>query len=128
MAGRKKKRRSISIFKGRTRRLTQAIFWILAQRGPSARYDVYLEIRKLRKLKHTKYPVVNHRIRTLKERGYIAEIGTRKTKTDTEAPVYQLKSKAYLAIILDQINLDNFIEEADEVEILTALGAFSCTL
>ena len=72
--------------------------------------------------------MVNYRVRKLKESGYIEKMGTKRTKTGLEGPLYQLASKAYLAIILDQINLDNFIEEADEVEILTALGIFSHTL
>ena len=128
MARRKRKTGRISVFKGRTRQLTKAIFWILAQRAPSTAYDMYKEVRKRRRLKHTRYPVVNHRVRKLEELGYVEKIGTRKAKAGLRAPLYQLASKAYLAIILDQINLDNFIEEADEVEILTALGIFSHTV
>lgn len=118
----------LSVFKGRTRQLTKAIFWTLARRGPSTAYDIYKEVRKRRRLGHTRYPVVNHRVRMLEELGYVEKIGARRTKVGFKASLYQLKSKAYLAIILDQINLDDFIEEANEAEVLTALGIFSFTL
>ena len=115
----------LSVFKGRTRRLTKAIFWTLAQKAPTSAYNIYKEVRTQKTLRHTKYSVVNRRIRILETLGYIKRIGTKDTKAGFKAPLYQLTSKAYLAIILNQINLDDFIKQADEAEILTALGILS---
>jgi hypothetical protein len=128
VAGRKKKRGDISLFKGRTRRLTKTIFWILAQNPPFAIWDICRSVRRQKGLRYTKYPVVNHRVRKLEEYGYLEKSGTRKTRTGSESPLYILTSKAYLAIVLDKINLDTFLEKADEEEISTALALFSCTL
>ena len=115
----------LSVFKGRTRRLTKAIFWTLAQNAPTSAYDIYKDVRTHKTLRHTRYSVVNRRIRTLEELGYIEKIGTKETKAGFTAPLYQLTPRAYLAIILNQISLQHFIKQADEAEIITALGVFS---
>jgi len=128
VAGRKKKCGNLFVFKGRTRRLTKAIFWIIAQNPPLVIWDICIAVRKRRGLRYTKYSVVNHRIRTLETRGYLEKSGTRKTHTDSESPLYQLTSKAYLAIVLDKINLDTFLKKANENTASTALALFSRTL
>ena len=115
----------LSIFKGRTRRLTKAIFWTLAHNAPTSAYDIYKDVRTHKTLRHTRYSAVNRRVRTLKEQGYIKKIGTKETKAGFTAPLYQLTPKAYLAVVLTQISLEDFLEQADEAEILTALGLFS---
>ena len=118
----------LSVFKGRTRRLTKAIFWTLAHKAPTSAYDIYKEARTHKTLRHTRYSVVNRRVRTLEELGYVERIGTKETKAGFTVPLYQLRSKAYLAIVLNQISLEDFIKQADEVEILTALGTLSKVL
>jgi len=125
VAGRKKKRASISVFKGRTNKLTKAIFWVLAQKSPFAIYDILEAVRQQKGLRHTKYSVVNHRVRKLEELGYLEKSGTRKTLTDTESAVYQLTTKAYLAIILEKTNINTFLSKANENEATTALALFS---
>ena len=42
----------------------------------------------------------------------------------TETGLYQLSPRAELALVLDQVDLDEFIEESDYHHILTALEAF----
>ena len=118
----------LSVFKGRTRRLTKAIFWTLARRAPASAYGIYKDVRTQKTLRHTRYSVVNRRVRTLEELGYIEKIGTKATKAGFTAPLYQLTPKAYLTIVLNQISPEDFIEQADEAEILTALGIFSKVL
>jgi len=39
--------------------------------------------------------------------------------------LYQLAPRAYLTIILDKINIDDFVEKAPEAAVLDALGLFS---
>lgn len=67
---------------------------------------------------------MNRRVRTLRTRLY-KEGGTKETKAGFKAPRYQPTPKAYLAIILNQTSLEDFVEQADEAEILAALGIFS---
>jgi len=115
----------VSVFKGRTRQLTKAIFWTLALKGPSLAYEICRAVRAQKPFKYIKYPVVNRRVRTLEELGYVERVGTRKTKAGFEAALYQLTAKAYLAIMLNQVDLDDFIDEADETIALEALAFFS---
>ena len=128
MPKRKRETVRLSVFKGRTRHLTEAIFWILAQNPPLVIWDIYLAVRKQKGLRYTKYAVVNQRVRTLENRAYLEKVGTRKTQTDSESPLYQLSQKAYLAIILDKINIDVFLQKADREKVSTALALFSCTI
>ena len=118
----------LSVFKGRTNKLTKAIFWVLAQNSTLAIYDILEAVRQQKGLRHTKYSVVNHRVKKLEELGYLEKSGTRKTLTETESSVYQLTTKAYLALILENTNLDAFLSQANENEATTALALFSQTL
>ena len=61
----------------------------------------------------------------MEELGYVERVGTRKTKAGFEAALYQPTAKAYLAIMLNQVDLDDFIDEADEATALAALALLS---
>jgi len=113
----------VSVFKGRDARLNKAIFWILAQQSPLTIYDVWRRLRTQRDFAYIPYNTVNRRIRALEEQGYIEKSGERKTKTGFAAILYQLTARAYLAILLDKIDLDNFIENAPESSIFNAIEA-----
>jgi len=113
------------VFKGREAKLNRAIFWILAQHGPLTIYDIHKEVRVQRPLRYTKYAVVNRRVRTLEDVGYLEKAGSRRTKTGFEVQLYGLTPRTYLAILLNQIDLDKFVETADEADILAILGALS---
>jgi len=118
----------ISIFKGREARLNKAIFWILAQQGPLNTYNIWRKVRAQRDFSYIRYHVVNRRVRALREQGYIEKHGEKRAeKIDLMAPLYQLTARAYLAMLLNEINLDHFIEKATEAHIITAVAAFICT-
>jgi len=69
------------------------------------------------------YNTVNRRVRALEGHGYIEKSGERKTKTGFRAALYILTARVYLAIALDKIDLENFIEKAHDSSIYTALAA-----
>jgi len=117
----------ISIFRGRDARLNKAIFWILAQQGSLTIYDIWRKLRAQRDFAYTQYNTVNRRVRALEEHGYVEKIGERKTKTGFVAVLYQLTTRTYLAIVLDRIDIDDFIEKAPEAMTLTTLAALICT-
>ncbi len=114
----------ISIFKGREARLNKAIFWILAQQSPLTIYDIWRRLRIQRDFAYIPYNTVNRRVRALEEHGYIEKSGERKTKTGFEAKLYQLTIRAYLAMLLNRTNLDDFVEKAPDNKILCAVAAF----
>ena len=128
MARRKGKSGRISVFKGRETKLNRAIFQILALIGPLAIYDICKEVRKQERLKHTKYAVVNRRVRILEESRYLGEAGTRKTRAGFTVSLYQLTLRGYLALMLYGISLDKFIQEADETSMLNIVATFTSSI
>lgn len=114
MAKGKAKTGRLSVFKGREARLNKAIFHILALKGPLTIYDVYKEVRVRRKLGHTRYASVNKRARSLEKLGYIKRIGAKKTKAGFRSSIYELTTKACLAILLNSINLEDLLKRVDE--------------
>ena len=54
--------------------------------------------------------------------------GERKTKTGFAAKLYQLTTRAYLAILLNRIHLESFIEKASEAPIISALATFTVAI
>jgi hypothetical protein len=121
----KREKGRLSVFKGREARLNQTIFQILALKGPLTIYDMRREVIKQKHLAGTKYSVVLRRVRRLEESNYLEKAGTRKIKTQpsSQTILYQLTPRAYLAILLNKINLDNFTQTAPEDTIITTLAA-----
>ena len=113
----------LQVFKGREAKLNKAIIHILAVKGPLITYDIHKEVKAQKGLKHTKYTNVLRRIRALEELGYMEKAGTRKTLPGSERTLYKLSSKTYLALLLNKINLDSFIQTADEDTIIAMLAA-----
>jgi len=120
----KRNARRISVFKGREAKLNFAVFHILALKGPQTIYDIHKEVRALRHLKHTRYTNVNRRVRALEQSRYLRKTGIRKTLAGFEASLYELTARGYVALVFNQINLDRFIKDADENEVLQALAIF----
>jgi len=114
----------VSVFKGRDAKLNKAIFWILAHQCSLTIYDIWLKLRAQRDFAYIPYNTVNRRVRALEEHGYIEKSGERKTKTGFAAKLYQLTTRAYLAMLLNRINLDDFVEKAPNDKILCVLAAF----
>jgi DNA-binding PadR family transcriptional regulator len=118
----KRKNGRISVFKGRKAKLNRAIFYVLAGKGPHTIYDIHKTVKTQRRLRHIRYPSVNRRVRSLEETGYIKKIGVKKTKTGSQAIIYDLTAKAYLAILLNSIKLDKLVMQVDEVAAFAILG------
>lgn len=122
MPRRKNQTGRISVFKGQKAKLNRAIFHILVGKGPHTIYDIHKTVKTQRRLKHVRYPSVNKRVRSLEETGYIKKIGVKKTKIGSEAIIYDLAARAYLAMLLNAINLDKLVIQVDEIAALTILG------
>ena len=125
MAKGKRKRAELSVFKGREAKLNHAIFQILALKSPLTIYEVCKEVKALKHLKHTRYTNVNRRVRALEQTRYLRKTGTRQTLAGFEASLYELTTRAYAALVFNQINLDRFIKDAEENEILQTLAIFA---
>ena len=120
----KPKNTKLSVFKGREAKLNRAIFQSLALKGAQTIYDIHKHVKTFRGLKYTYYGNVNKRVRALQQLGYAKEVRVKSTKAGFEATEYELAAKAYLALLLDSINLDDLLNRMDEdiaLEILAAI-------
>ena len=124
----KRKSGRISVFKGREARLNFAVFHILALKGPQTIYNIHKELKAQKGLRYIRYATVNKRIRLLKESGYTNKIGEKKTKAGFQASVYELTARAYLAILLNSINLDKLVKRVDEATASMILAAITYTI
>ena len=122
MARLKGKGGRISVFKGREAKLNHAIFHILALKGPQTIYDIHKIVKTRRRLRHVRYASVNKRVRSLEKSGYIKKTGVKKTKAGFKASIYELTPRAYLAILLNSINLDDLLMRADEATVSAILA------
>ena len=123
MAKTKKKDGRLSVFKGREARLNRAIFHALAEKGTQAIYDIAKQVRRQRGLRHTKYTNVSRRVKALEQQGYLDKAGKRSTQPGSEATLYQLSTRAHVALLLNQVSPDTLIEKADEETLTTELAA-----
>jgi Fe2+ or Zn2+ uptake regulation protein len=114
----------ISVFKGREAKLNRAIFQVLALKSPLTIYDIHKEVKARRGLRRTRYATVNKRVRSLEELQYVKRIGAKKTKAGFEASTYELTARAYLAILLNSINLNELVTQVDEATASALLGYF----
>jgi hypothetical protein len=71
-------------------------------------------VKTTRRKSQVRYSSLNKRVRSLEESGYIKSIGVKKTKAGFEATIYDLTAKAYLATLLNTINLNELINQTDE--------------
>jgi len=124
VARRKHETVKLSVFKGKEAKLNRAIFQVLAQKSPQTAWEIFNQLTKQKHLLDLKYWVLIRRIKKLHETDYIIKVGETKTMPGTETGLYQLTPRGELAIALDQIDLDKFINKADYHRILTALEAF----
>ena len=115
----------LSVFTGRETKLNKAIFQVLATEGALTIYEISKKVRTQRSLRYIKYSVINRRVRSLTDKGYIETVEARRTQAGFQAQLYQLTLRAYLAITLGKIDLDKFIEEASEKNIINALTSLT---
>jgi len=119
----KSKRKSgrLQVFKGREAKLNHAIFHTLALKGPQTIYDIHKQVKNQKRLRHIRYASVNKRVRTLEKSGYIKKTGAKKTRAGFQASIYELTTNAYLAILLNSINLDELLMRVDDATAQTIL-------
>ena len=106
------------MFKGREARLNRAIFQSLALKGPQTVYDLHKNLRVKKGLKLVHYGNVNKRVRALEELRYVKAACRQNTKAGFTSTIYELGSKAYLAMLLDSISPELLLNRVDEFSAL----------
>jgi hypothetical protein len=125
MARKKCKGTGLSVFKGREAKLNRVIFQTLALKGLQSTNRLYLNVRKLHEFRCKHYGNVNKRVRALENLGYVKAIDIPSYEGRTKAVVYELKAKAYLALMLDSISLENLLNRTNEETATKILAAIA---
>jgi DNA-binding PadR family transcriptional regulator len=115
----------LSVFKGREARLNRIILLILGRECCLNIWQVYKRVRETRGFRHTRYHVINRRIRDLEQEGFIEVTMVKETPQDKKVKFYQPTTKTHLAFLLDAINLDQLIQSANNTDTITLLAALS---
>ncbi len=113
MTEKKVKRTKLKIFEGKEAKLNRKIFEILKIKKLS-KYDISLELRRIKGYRHTSYPTTNQRVNTLFQTKWVTKDGKRKTRSGQETGIYKLATKAQVAMHLDKIDLNALLNNAPE--------------
>lgn len=114
MAGKKCKGTELDVFKGREARLNRAIFFVIAKEGPQTIYNIHKLIRTQTRLRRTYYANVNKRVRALEQSSYLRILNKQKTKAGFEASVYEISQRAYLALLINSVDMNDILVKLDE--------------
>jgi predicted transcriptional regulator len=123
----KSKDTRLSVFKGREARLNRVIFRILDTKKLLTSYEMYLEIKRIKGFRHTKHPSVDRRMKALRQQHWITRRGTRRTKPGFDSPLYELSSQGKTALEIDEVDMNDFLRNAEEellLELRTLLSSF----
>ena len=125
MPQRKAKGAELRVFKGREARLNRTIFRSLSLQGAQTAYELHKNVRSVKILRGTHYANVKKRVRSLEQLGYVKRIGVRKTKAGFESTVFEMTSRAYLAILMDSIDFDDLLARMSEDTANTLMATFA---
>ena len=113
------------MFKGREAKLNRAVFQTLALKGPQSTKSIHSNIKKLRGFSRKHYGNVNKRVRALEGSGHVKALTIQNTEGRTKAVVYELKAKAYLALMLDSTSIEELLSRVDEESATRLLAAIA---
>ena len=114
----------LAVFKGREAKLNRAIIFVLANESPLSIRQVCKRVRSFRDLRYTKYRVVNRRMKALQREGYLELVEVKRTRQGFQAKHYEPTIRSYIALTMKIVNLNTFIQSAEETEMTTLLAAF----
>ena len=114
----------LSVFKGREAKLNRAILFVLANECPLSIRQVCKRVRNFRDLRYTEYRVVNRRVKALQREGYLELVEVKRTRQGFQAKHYEPTIRSYIALTMKIVNLNTFIQSAEETEMTTLLAAF----
>jgi predicted transcriptional regulator len=126
LAGKYSLSTKLEVFSNKAASLNRLIFELLYPKKELAIYETYLEIRRIKGLRHTKYQTVHRRMKNLERQRWIVKKGSKKTQPGTNAPLYQLSKRAVAALELDKVNMNKFLMDANDelVEEITRILAY----
>jgi len=123
-----KKTIHLLVFSGKKARLNRIIFAVLNFNKPLTIYELYIQIRQIKGYRHTKWQSIYRRVKTLSRERWLIKIGVKLTKADFISPLFVLSKRAHVAQILDNTDLDVFLEKAPEYNLKLMMQAIEVKL
>lgn len=114
----------LKVFSGKEASLNRVILLILRSKKSLAKYDVFLEIRKVKGFKHEDSKTVYRRMDALNKEGWIAQKGTRPAKVQGESILYEPTLKGKAALRLDEKNIEEFLRTATQEQLAKFIELF----
>jgi DNA-binding PadR family transcriptional regulator len=125
MAWKKTKGTNLQVFSGKEARLNRVISKILENKGPLIAYDVVLQLRGIKGFRHIDSKIVYRHMEALEKQGWIAQTGTRQSQPGWDSTLHELTLRGKAALILDETNIDAFLQTATKEQLLKLINSFS---
>lgn len=125
MLKKRSKGKALRFFRGREAKLNHIILIILTKDSPQIIYDIAKTVRTQKGLTNTKYTNVNRRVKALENQGLLKRVGYRNTLQGVQATLFSPTTRAYVALLLNQLDPDVFIKEADEDTLMEELATLA---
>jgi DNA-binding PadR family transcriptional regulator len=126
LAPKKCKGTPLKVFSGKEATLNHIILLILrSSKQPLTRYDVYLQIRRIRGLKRKNSKTVYRRMEALSQEGWITQNGTRPAKVKGDSILYELTLKGKAALRLEERSIEEFLKIATDEQLALFITVFS---
>lgn len=121
------KDKELDVLVGKAARTNLAIFEILAIESPQTLKQLQKRITKYPRLQETYYASLTKRLHNLQETGYIKQAQPK--QEGTKAQAYELRTKAYLAMLLNEYGIQDILDQATDQQaahiLLALLNALS---
>jgi DNA-binding PadR family transcriptional regulator len=115
----------LEVFSGKKAGLNRVILLVLrSSKQPLAKYDVYLQVHRLKGSRNVDSKTVYRRMDALNCEGWIAQNGTRPAKVQGESILYELTLKGEAALRLDEKNIEEFLKTATEYQLKKFIALF----
>jgi len=111
----KSKGTELDVFQDRAARANTAIFDILAKDSPQNLKQLLKKITKYDGLEETYYASLTKRLHRLQEAGFVRETKQEQKGTKVQAN-YELRMKAYLAMVLKENSIQEIIDRATDTQ------------
>ncbi len=122
MAGNKNKGTKLKVTRGKAARANLAIFDALAKASPQDIKQLQKRLKKYKGLDEIYYASLTKRLHAL-ETGYVAKAKQPQGEAKGQAK-YELKTKAYLAMLLNEHSIQEIIDKATDTGAALILLAF----
>ncbi len=115
----------LEVFSGRQARLNVIIFLVLYSKKLLSSYDIYLEIKRIKGYRHTRYQSIDRRVKALYQQGWLKKDGIRLAKAHFLLPLYALSIRARAALAISKTDLNVFIHIAPESKLEIIIDVLS---